>query len=84
MHAISGAAVHNLYGPTEAAVSITYWQATGAESGSVPIGVPQWNSRVYVLDSRLQPVPAGVVGAGPRSRAGSNRCWSIWVVPISR
>ncbi|MEU1955342.1 amino acid adenylation domain-containing protein, partial [Nocardia rhamnosiphila] len=62
MHAISGAAVHNLYGPTEAAVSITYWQATGAESGSVPIGVPQWNSRVYVLDSRLRPVPAGVTG----------------------
>ncbi|MFQ6230991.1 amino acid adenylation domain-containing protein, partial [Nocardia sp. NPDC002869] len=62
MHAISDAAVHNLYGPTEAAVSITYWQATGAESGSVPIGVPQWNSRVYVLDSRLRPVPAGVTG----------------------
>jgi non-ribosomal peptide synthetase component F len=60
MHAVSDAAVHNLYGPTEAAVSITYWQATGAESGSVPIGVPQWNSRVYVLDSRLRPVPAGV------------------------
>ncbi|WP_036544293.1 condensation domain-containing protein, partial [Nocardia rhamnosiphila] len=55
-------AVHNLYGPTEAAVSITYWQATGAESGSVPIGVPQWNSRVYVLDSRLRPVPEGVTG----------------------
>src|SRR4029079_19451399 len=32
MHAISGADVHNLYGPTESAVSITYWQATGAES----------------------------------------------------
>ncbi|WP_280434097.1 non-ribosomal peptide synthetase, partial [Nocardia carnea] len=62
MHAISDAAVHNLYGPTEAAVSITYWQATGAESGSVPIGVPQWNSRVYVLDGRLRPVPEGVVG----------------------
>ncbi|MGW5388530.1 amino acid adenylation domain-containing protein, partial [Nocardia sp. NPDC003963] len=62
MHAISGAAVHNLYGPTEAAVSITYWQATGDETVSVPIGVPQWNSRVYVLDSRLRPVPAGVVG----------------------
>ncbi|MFI2234615.1 amino acid adenylation domain-containing protein, partial [Nocardia testacea] len=62
MHAISDAAVHNLYGPTEAAVSITYWQATGDESGSVPIGVPQWNSRVYVLDSRLRPVPAGVTG----------------------
>ncbi|MET8798296.1 non-ribosomal peptide synthase/polyketide synthase [Nocardia sp. NPDC004568] len=62
MHAVSDAAVHNLYGPTEAAVSITYWQATGAESGSVPIGVPQWNSRVYVLDSRLRPVPEGVTG----------------------
>ncbi|MET8801061.1 condensation domain-containing protein, partial [Nocardia sp. NPDC004568] len=62
MHAISDAAVHNLYGPTEAAVSITYWQATGAETGSVPIGVPQWNSRVYVLDSRLRPVPEGVTG----------------------
>ncbi|MGW0008033.1 amino acid adenylation domain-containing protein, partial [Nocardia grenadensis] len=62
VHAISDAAVHNLYGPTEAAVSITYWQASGDESGSVPIGVPQWNSRVYVLDSRLRPVPAGVVG----------------------
>ncbi|WP_280489194.1 non-ribosomal peptide synthetase [Nocardia carnea] len=62
MHAVSDAAVHNLYGPTEAAVSITYWQATGAEAGSVPIGVPQWNSRVYVLDGRLRPVPEGVTG----------------------
>uniref|UniRef100_UPI0024540847 non-ribosomal peptide synthetase n=1 Tax=Nocardia flavorosea TaxID=53429 RepID=UPI0024540847 len=62
MHAVSDAAVHNLYGPTEAAVSITYWQATGDETGSVPIGVPQWNSRVYVLDSRLRPVPEGVTG----------------------
>ncbi|MGW0182417.1 amino acid adenylation domain-containing protein, partial [Nocardia sp. NPDC003345] len=62
MRAISPAAVHNLYGPTEAAVSITYWQATGAETGTVPIGAPQWNSRVYVLDSRLNPVPEGVTG----------------------
>ncbi|XOZ86368.1 non-ribosomal peptide synthase/polyketide synthase [Nocardia testacea] len=62
MHAVSDAAVHNLYGPTEAAVSITYWKASGAETGTVPIGVPQWNSRVYVLDSRLRPVPEGVTG----------------------
>ncbi|MBF6352929.1 non-ribosomal peptide synthase/polyketide synthase [Nocardia flavorosea] len=60
--AVTDAAIHNLYGPTEAAVSITYWQATGSESGSVPIGVPQWNSRVYVLDGRLNPVPEGVTG----------------------
>nr|WP_083911130.1 non-ribosomal peptide synthetase [Nocardia takedensis] len=60
--AISDAAVHNLYGPTEAAVSVTYQHADAASSGSVPIGLPQWNTQVYVLDSRLRPVPAGVVG----------------------
>ncbi|WP_040838435.1 amino acid adenylation domain-containing protein, partial [Nocardia brevicatena] len=62
VRAISTAGVHNLYGPTEAAVSVTYWPATGAERTSVPIGVPQWNTRVYVLDSRLRPVSPGVVG----------------------
>ncbi|RDI51834.1 non-ribosomal peptide synthase/polyketide synthase, partial [Nocardia mexicana] len=62
LRSVSDAAVHNLYGPTEAAVSITYWPATGEERSSVPIGLPQWNSRVYVLDSRLRPVPAGVPG----------------------
>ena len=28
----------------------------------VPIGVPVWNTSVCVLDGRLRPVPAGVVG----------------------
>ncbi|TLF82504.1 non-ribosomal peptide synthetase [Nocardia cyriacigeorgica] len=59
---VCDANVHNLYGPTEAAVSVTYWQADGAEQRSVPIGLPQWNTRVYVLDSRLRPVPPGVAG----------------------
>ncbi len=62
VRAVTDAAVHNLYGPTEAAVSVTYWPATAADERSVPIGVPQWNTQVYVLDSRLQPVPAGVPG----------------------
>ncbi|MCP2295731.1 amino acid adenylation domain-containing protein [Nocardia amikacinitolerans] len=62
VHAMSQARVHNLYGPTEAAVSITYWLADGRDTRTVPIGLPQWNSRVYVLDSRLRPVPAGVPG----------------------
>ncbi|WP_425454130.1 amino acid adenylation domain-containing protein [Nocardia tenerifensis] len=62
VHAVTDADVHNLYGPTEAAVSVTYWPADGSDTRSVPIGLPQWNTRVYVLDSRLRPVPAGVAG----------------------
>ncbi|MBW8833463.1 MAG: amino acid adenylation domain-containing protein, partial [Burkholderiales bacterium] len=55
--------LHNLYGPTEAAVDVTAW-ACRAEPGatSVPIGGPIWNTRVYVLDAGLRPVPAGVSG----------------------
>ncbi|MEV6135891.1 amino acid adenylation domain-containing protein [Nocardia sp. NPDC051990] len=62
VRAISDARVHNLYGPTEAAVSVTYWEAHGGDRFGVPIGLPQWNTQVYVLDSRLRPVPAGVAG----------------------
>ncbi|MET7771735.1 amino acid adenylation domain-containing protein [Nocardia sp. NPDC005366] len=62
VRAVTDAAVHNLYGPTEAAVSVTYWPAVDVDRSSVPIGVPQWNTRVYVLDSRLRPVAPGVAG----------------------
>ncbi|WP_040773995.1 non-ribosomal peptide synthetase, partial [Nocardia pneumoniae] len=60
--AVTEARVHNLYGPTEAAVSVTYWPADTADAVTVPIGCPQWNTEVFVLDSRLRPVPAGVAG----------------------
>ncbi|MEV0683556.1 non-ribosomal peptide synthase/polyketide synthase [Nocardia sp. NPDC050378] len=58
----SAAALHNLYGPTEAAVSVTAWPADDATGPTVPIGVPEWNTRVYVLDDRLRPVAPGVAG----------------------
>nr|WP_051161593.1 non-ribosomal peptide synthetase [Nocardia brevicatena] len=61
VRAVSEANIHNLYGPTEAAVSVTYWPA-GSQRRSVPIGLPQWNTRVYVLDARLRPAPVGVPG----------------------
>ncbi|WP_280221009.1 non-ribosomal peptide synthetase [Nocardia neocaledoniensis] len=61
MAAVCPARLHNLYGPTEAAVSVTYWPARAGER-TVPIGLPEWNTRVYVLDSRLRPVPPGIAG----------------------
>ncbi|MFA3900338.1 AMP-binding protein, partial [Rhodococcus qingshengii] len=52
-----------MYGPTEAAVSFTFADVTAAGSGTVvSIGVPEWNCRVFVLDSRLRPVAVGVAG----------------------
>ena len=60
--ASSSAGLHNVYGPTEAAVSITFHEFGAADTGVVPIGVPEWNSQVYVLDSRLRPVADGVTG----------------------
>ncbi|MEV4125728.1 amino acid adenylation domain-containing protein [Nocardia sp. NPDC049707] len=60
--AISAANLHNLYGPTEATVSATHWQTGSSDTVGVPIGRPAWNTGVYVLDSRLRPVPVGVAG----------------------
>src|SRR3954453_17405394 len=54
--------LENLYGPTEAAIDVTRWSCVGDPSREVPIGRPIWNTRAYVLDSSLEPVPAGVVG----------------------
>ena len=32
------------------------------DTTTVAIGMPEWNSRVFVLDARLRPVPPGVAG----------------------
>ncbi|XRQ14395.1 amino acid adenylation domain-containing protein [Actinomadura welshii] len=50
------------YGLTEATVNSTLWPAEQGWTGAVPIGAPDPNTRVYVLDDRLRPVPPGVPG----------------------
>ncbi|WP_156094992.1 non-ribosomal peptide synthetase, partial [Nocardia lijiangensis] len=59
---LSAARIDNLYGPTEAAVSVTSHRIDALDGGAVPIGVPEANVVVRVLDSRLRPVPVGVTG----------------------
>ncbi|TWP48426.1 amino acid adenylation domain-containing protein [Lentzea tibetensis] len=55
--------LHNLYGPTEAAVEVSFHECLpGTDEGSVPIGRPVWNTRLYVLDRDLNPAPPGVTG----------------------
>jgi len=62
-HARMKAELYNLYGPTEAAVDVSYWDASeGDRSRPIPIGWPVWNTRLYVLDEQLRPVPPGVTG----------------------
>ncbi|MFF0673958.1 non-ribosomal peptide synthase/polyketide synthase [Streptomyces tendae] len=51
----------NLYGPTETTIWSTAWEVP--ENVTAPaIGRPLDNTRVYVLDERLRPVPPGVRG----------------------
>src|SRR5262249_50263155 len=63
----------NLYGPTEAAIDVTYWPCRDDCLGEVPIGGPIWNTRIYVLDGCLEPVPVGVVGELYIAGAGVGR-----------
>ena len=57
-------AIINEYGPTETVVGCVVHRVTAEtpESGPVPIGRPIANTRLYLLDRRLQLVPPGAVG----------------------
>ncbi|MFD6397493.1 amino acid adenylation domain-containing protein [Nocardia sp. NPDC060249] len=51
------------YGPAEATIGVSHLiYQPGAERGSVSIGRPNPNTRIYVLDELLHPVPIGVQG----------------------
>jgi hypothetical protein len=61
LQTITPARIENMYGPTET----TIWSSTGpatSREAVVNIGTPIANTRLYVLDAALEPVPAGVPG----------------------
>jgi len=55
------AAVWNLYGPTETTIWSTLYRADIGD-GSIPIGRPIANTKIYILDGHLRPLPVGVAG----------------------
>ncbi|MFE7134432.1 amino acid adenylation domain-containing protein, partial [Streptomyces sp. NPDC057638] len=61
---LAGAArsVTNVYGPTEVTVWATARVLDPGHTGTPDIGEPFWNTRAYVLDGALRPVPAGRPG----------------------
>ncbi|MEU4343226.1 amino acid adenylation domain-containing protein [Nocardia sp. NPDC023852] len=60
---IPGVRIINGYGPTETTVAITSFAVSQAPTqAAVPIGSPVGNTRLFVLDGRLRPVPVGVAG----------------------
>ncbi|WP_411139389.1 amino acid adenylation domain-containing protein, partial [Streptomyces sp. C10] len=61
----SGRRLHNYYGPTETHVVTAHTvpePVIHSQVTSPPIGPPIWNTRAYVLDQALRPVPVGVPG----------------------
>ncbi|MET9550432.1 amino acid adenylation domain-containing protein [Streptomyces sp. NPDC006627] len=55
--------VHNHYGPTETTIGVATTRLTVdmVAGERVPVGSPIANTRFYLLDAYLQPVPVGVV-----------------------
>lgn len=74
--------IYNHYGPTETTVGVlTYHvgpQLPRTQSGTLPLGRPLPNSRIYILDGGGQPVPIGEqgelwIGGGGVARGYLNR-----------
>ncbi|MDF5759392.1 amino acid adenylation domain-containing protein, partial [Spongiactinospora sp. TRM90649] len=69
LRALPGTLVHDLYGPTECAVEAYGWHHDQRGTWAGPLA----DTRVHVLDSSLQPVPAGVPGEVYLAGAGLAR-----------
>lgn len=57
---LTNARIYNGYGPTETTVYSTFKHVTSIDG--LNIGKPIANTKVFILDDRLMPVPAGIIG----------------------
>lgn len=61
-----GCTIYNHYGPTETTVGVLVYevgaQLPSTRSGTLPLGRPLPNSRIYIIDEQGEPVPVGVEG----------------------
>ncbi|MEU0504618.1 amino acid adenylation domain-containing protein [Nocardia sp. NPDC005998] len=73
--AATPALLHNLYGPTEATGAVTGYPVSVRDSAAIPIGSVASDTRAYVLDSRLRPVPDGMPGELYLAGAQLARCY---------
>nr|WP_080743752.1 non-ribosomal peptide synthetase [Bacillus clarus] len=59
----NGTLLHNTYGPTEATVEVTSFVCSEAgKYENIPIGKPNLNTQMYILNDKLQIQPIGVAG----------------------
>jgi amino acid adenylation domain-containing protein len=57
------AALYNIYGPTETAISVAQWRCPqGHGHNHVPIGRPNANVDIRIMDTMGRPVPPGMSG----------------------
>lgn len=62
-HSRHGAELINHYGPTEATIDVTSWRSPGHSlPGTIPIGRPNANTTLHILDPQQRPLPLGAVG----------------------
>ncbi len=54
--------LYNGYGTTECTIAATFWACNRSTNRRVLIGKPIANTKIYLLDSHLNPVPVGVPG----------------------
>ncbi|MEU9361620.1 amino acid adenylation domain-containing protein [Streptomyces sp. NPDC048301] len=62
---LEGLRLVNHYGPTETTIGCcahSFDTASITATPTVPIGTPAWNTRAYVVDEQMRPVPDGQAG----------------------